>query len=238
MMNWIKRIGKTTVGLGLLVSAGIVMALGIAEGANGPSLSLGITQVKEGDDFATMVLGLPWNMNQTPYPDYETVFQNVDRSSFTSGSSKWSFQTTSNDPFLFLLSNGIENTQEVLRLGDRYPIDASKYSLVSFRLCSDVSDLANVYWFMDKAPHTQFAASEYVSISAGCGTYTIDLNVTSLFDQHGGVDDWEGLVKGFRLDPIYNNSSANLELEWLRLTSVDLSNIVPINWSGVSTGTE
>ncbi len=210
---------------------------GLADvGRQATSLTLGATEIGEGRDFATLEIGMPWDMSAQPYPDFATVFENVDRASFLANGETWSFKATSADPNLWLLAPGIASTQQVLRMGDRYPIDASVYSLVSFRLCSDVSDAAFVYWFLDQAPHSQYAAAGPVSVTAGCGLYVIDMRQITPVDVHGGVTAWGGLVRGLRLDPVNITSGANLQLDWIRVTRADISTVVPIQWSGAPPG--
>src|SRR3989442_4558270 len=135
--------------------------------------------ISEGDDFATRVLGLPWDMSTGPYPDFPTVFFGVDRGSFGATNGLWSFTTTNNDPSLTLLFPGIKDTQQILRLGDRFPIDTSKYKLLSFRLCSSINDTANVYWFYDQGPHVVYAGSKFIDVGAtsgsNCAVYVIDM---------------------------------------------------------------
>jgi hypothetical protein len=209
------------------------------------SITLTSSVTSEGDDFATRVLGLPWDMSTGPYPDFATVFQGnpvgVDRASFAAAGGIWSFTTTTNDPSLLLLSPGIQNTQRVLRLGDRFPIDTSKYKLLSFRLCSSANSTANVHWFYDQAPHSVFASSRFIDITAtsgsSCIVYVIDLTQIGLAAAFGGATGWNGLVKGFRLDPISTGSGISLQVDWVRLTTADTSHIVPINWANVGSGT-
>src|SRR5919197_1177263 len=79
----------------------------IDSGAAAASLSLTSSVISEGDDFATRVLGLPWDMGTGPYPDFATVFEGVDRASFSQAGGIWSFTTTSDDPWRVLLWHGI-----------------------------------------------------------------------------------------------------------------------------------
>ncbi|MFV2045567.1 MAG: hypothetical protein ACC700_20325, partial [Anaerolineales bacterium] len=117
------------------------------------AVGLGTTEIGEGKDFATHVLGLPWDMSTDPYPDFPTTFINFDRQSFSSSGGIWRIQTSPfgpYDPNIYILNPGIANTQQVLRLGDRYPINADVYHLLSFRMCSDTNDLATIYWYLDQ----------------------------------------------------------------------------------------
>lgn len=226
--------------LGLLLSLPLLLAPANL-GAASASINLSSPVISEGDDFSTRVLGLPWDMNTQPYPDFATVFFGVDRPSFVANGSTWSFTTTNNDPSLQLLYPGIKDCQEVLRLGDRFPIDTGKYNLLSFRLCSSAGSTANVHWFYDQFPATVFASSNFISISAtsgsDCRVYVIDMNHIGVAEAFGGAAGWNGLIKGLRLDPVNTGSGLSLQMDWVRLTTADTSRIVPINWANVGSGT-
>jgi hypothetical protein len=199
------------------------------------SISLGTTLIGEGDDFATRVLGLPWDMSKAPYPDYPTTFTNFNRGTFSMAGGIWTIQGDS-DPYIWFLNPGIANAQKVLRLGDQYPIDADKYRLFSAKLCSDTADSGVVYWYLD-----QFGADPLrigywdppFAVEAGCKLYVIDL--FSIDHQQNYA--WSGMIKGFRLDPVNFISSATIDLDWARLTTADTTNIVPIEWTNVISGT-
>jgi len=204
--------------------------------AAGPeAISLSTTLIGEGDDFATRVLGMPWDMTTDPYPDYPTTFTNFDRSTFSSSGDRWSIQGES-DPYVWFLNPGIEYTQEALRQGDRFPIDADHYRLFSVKLCSDSSDSGVVYWYLD-----QFGAEPLrigywdppFAVDAGCKLYVIDLASIS----HQQDQAWSGMIKGFRFDPINFTSDVTIDLDWARLTAADTSRVVPIDWMNIASGT-
>lgn len=205
------------------------------------SISLPSAITSEGDDFATRVIRLPWDMSTGPYPDFATVLHGIDRASFVASGGTWTFTTTNDDPSLLLLSPGLSGTQFVLRLGDRFPIDASRYKLLSFRLCASAGSSANVAWVYDQAPHSIYASSKFITINATAGSncivYAIDMTEIGVSVVAGGATGWNGLIKGFRLDPISTGSGVAVQVDWVRLTTADTSHIVPINWASVSSGT-
>ena len=138
----------------------------IAPVAQSSVISLGITQVSEGDDFATRVLANRWNMSGGPQPDFPTVLGGIDRGSFISSGGTWQMTSAGNDPGIWLLPSGISVTQKILKLGDRYPIDSSHYSLLSFYLCSDSAGTSNILWFLDQAPRQEHAQDREASLQA------------------------------------------------------------------------
>jgi hypothetical protein len=124
--------------------------------------------------------------------------------------------------------------QQVLKLGDRYPIDPSLYKLLSFRLCSSGSDFANVFFYNDALVNGGPVSgnTNFLNLLSGCNTYTMDMNQIGYFS-----GSWNnGQHWGFRLDPSVN-SGRTFQLDWVRLTTEDTTNIVPINWSSVTSGT-
>ena len=205
------------------------------QAASHPFISLATTLIGEGDDFATRVLGIPWDMKRDPYPDYPSSFSNFDRSSFSSSGGMWNMQGAF-DPNIYLLSPGIADTQKVLKIGDEYPIDAGKYRLFSTRLCSDINDGGVVYWYLDQFGDIPLRIGYWdpaFSVTIGCRLYVIDLASAG----HQQNYAWQGQIKGFRFDPVNFNSPSTINLDWARLTTVDTSNVVAINWANITTGT-
>ena len=206
--------------------------------AESKTVSLDYHIIGEGNDFATQVLGLPWDMKSNPYPDYITVFDNFDRNTFSEQDGLWSIDTKQlvpYDPNIWLLSPGIENTQKVLRIGDRFPIDTSIYRLLSIHMCSDIPDFMNFYWyltqFMENPSELIVYSSQYVEIQQGCHLYVINLEIMPTLD-----GSWDGMVRGLRVDPGVTGPVAHLDLDWARLTTLDTTNVVPIMWEGVPSG--
>jgi hypothetical protein len=203
--------------------------------------------VSEGDDFATRQLAQPWDMNQAPYPDYPTMLKNFKRNKFSQSGGMFHLEGTNNDPILWLLWTGIENTQTVLKLGDQYPVDANKYRLVSYYMCMEqvVPDYTwgtNVYWFYDRSSHDDPAngISHYMywkteglfQTPNECNLIVIDLKKTGTYN--GAWNNSPRKPKGFRVD--INNKAADYSVDWVRLTTRDLNNIVPLTWSGAPNG--
>lgn len=185
--------------------------------------------VAEGDDFASTVLRDAWDMNEESdislYGDITNVNFSGGVFSFTAGA----------DPSLFLLHHGYGVVQ-VGKTGEVYPINTSKYSLLSFRMNSDQTGKALIYWFYDHS-YTNFAWSSFIDIQTGWHTYTINLNQVALGGTVGGATGWNGQVTGLRLDPVNSSPNANIQLDWVRLTAPDTSYTLPISWNGVSGST-
>ncbi len=224
-------------GLILAAAAVSILLLGSRVSAKpAAAISLGTTVIPEGDDFATRVLGMPWDMTTGPYPGFRTVVRNVDRNTFTVANSMWFMDALTGGPGLFLHWPSIHDTQIVLRLGDSRPIDTDKYRLLSIRLCADSDDFMNFYWWNDRFPEppalpNPSGISDFVATSTGCHVYAADMDNIST-----SQGTWSGTIKGLRVDPVTLNSNSSFQVDWVRLTTADTSNIVPINWNGATPG--
>ncbi len=190
------------------------------------SISLQNSVVAEGNDFATRELGMPWDMKSDPYPDFITALKNVNRSTFKVENGVWELTATNADVKFWLHWSGIENTQDILKMGENYPINSSKYKLLSFYMCADSSSRANVSWFYTGSPWSNYGVSRYLQFDAGCKLHTMNL---STFDTFQG--SWQNNPIGLRLDPV--SDLTTFQIDWVRLTSIDTNNYLPISWSNL-----
>jgi hypothetical protein len=202
---------------------------------SGPDIQIESAAIKEGQDYATRVLGLRWDMQSPPYPDFATVFRGIERSSFSQSSSGiWNFQSTNAtppDPTIQLLpfeiyEQGQPAVQFVMKFGVKNPIIPSIYQVLHLRIRSSVQDYVYLYWFPEPE-WTQARNSGPYTIYPGWNDLVIDLS---------NNPQWTGLSKivGLRLDPATTNPSVSFELDWVRLTP-KATNSVDISWAGVNT---
>ena len=234
---------------GLFTALIIFGTVGPSAAAPTATLTLGKTVISEGDDFSTRVLAQPWDMDSAPYPDYTIMLKNFKRNKFSRTGGSYHLEGTNTDPRLWLHWTGIENTQEVLKMGDQYPIDASKYRLLSYYMCMeqvapDYTWGSNVYWFYDRSSHNDPAngISTYIywkteglfQTPNECNQVVFDLKKLETFN--GTWNNSPRKPMGLRLD--INNKPADYDVAWVRLTTRDLNNIVPMTWSGAPSGTQ
>lgn len=213
----------------LLILGSTSIAVPLAAGSIAIHQPDGISDViAEGDDFATTILGLPWDMDSSPYPDFPTVMHGFGRGSFTISGGVWNGTTTTNDPGVFIHPTGL--AQPVMKDGSRFPIDTSEYRLLSFRVYSSHSGYAQVFWFYDST-YTKFAGSNFIQVSSGWHTYVVDLATIGINTSHGGATGWNGSVKGLRIDPVSSGSGVNIRFDWIRLTPLGTSYTYQITWS-------
>ena len=239
-----------------LVIAGLFLVFGTEPrpaSSAAPALSLGKTTVSEGDDYATRVLDSPWwNLNGAPYPDDFTALKNINEDTFTvTPDGFWRMTSTSDDTNIWLSWPGLDLTQEVLDMGVHNPIDTGKYRLVSYYLCLDKAPASTntnwasiIYWFYDRMPFADFRTSKFQFFvqqglfkqNGDCELLTIDLSrPESWMDPNKPWNNSPQQPIGFRLDPI-NVKSMGFSVGWVRLTTRDTTNIVPLTWSGVPSG--
>jgi hypothetical protein len=207
----------------------------------------------DGSDFAALVLGDAWDMNEasdvymhsSPHCELSRPFSSV-----TVSDGIWSGTSSAeagDAPHFWLLFPGYKGTQQLGKVGSRYPIDTSKYYKLSFRLyLSQIQeppgdpqpwDTIQIYWTdgdLGDFANGRCEISNTIAPVQGWHTYEVDLRTigtqTDSFctDQLGG---WVGNVTGLRLDPISNNG-VQVKLDWARLTGADeTANKYTVQWT-------
>jgi len=152
------------------------------------------TWIEMGNDYATLYLNDPWDMEQQS--DIDQVI------GFSPASITWTdglFHGTTNciDPYFLWQPNAD-------------PIQAGIYKTLSFRMnVQDPQDRpirVNIYWWPDQ--QGQWANYGFIDVDEGWLTYTVDLSESP---------DWQGNVQWLRIDPVLN-AGVTVELDWVRLT--------------------
>lgn len=196
-----------------------------------PQATITITQpdgvddvVGEGDDFATTVLGDPWDMDQ---PTDVLALHGLPNGVINDGLLSYTVQ--SNPSEVSLLFYGFVDAMNVGKLGSNYPIDADHYRWLSFRIWQPAGNI-QIRWHHAKA-FEPWGITGYLSPSPTDGwyTYVVDLKTVSK-----GRGSWEGQVLG-----LYIISSApqgtQVKIDWCRLTADNpFDNSQEIAWSGLS----
>ncbi len=196
----------------------------------GITVSVTSNPIAESDDYATQILGDPWDMNN---PDDADWLNHMTRPTYSNG--VFSANTTAQDSSIFLQYQGWDSAADYLgeRSGPNYPIPQGRYSHLRFRMYSSVADQMVVFWFKTHnwtgQPNGQ---SDIVPTQAGWHIYDIDLNArANVGTGNFGADSWNGLV----LNPTWyqGHSNVNIQLDWVRLTPAS-GPTATINWSGSS----
>ena len=188
------------------------------------------TAMAESDDYATQVLGDPWDMNNAEDTDY---LDHITPPAISNGI--WSANTTSQYASIFLQYQGWDNSMTYTgeRSGINYPIDSHRFTHMRFRMYSSVADRFVVFWFRPRTWSASAGNSNIITTQAGWHVYDVDLTAGG----GGGTGNWTAENwAGLRLDPIFGlgHSNANIQLDWVRLTPATGSNL-NITWTASGT---
>ncbi len=202
--------------LAALIFAGLAGAPGAAAAPTNSItlLSPSNTTVAESDDYATQVLGRPWDMSTNDQLDYLVHFTPP-----TVANGIWSATSTQQGASIFLQHQGLPGTYTYLgeRDGVNYPIDTRRFTHLRVRMYSSVADRIVVWWFAvgGLAP---VGNSNFFATQAGWHVYDLDLQATG----YGSNGHWQDqpTVAGMRFDPIFSmgHPGANIQIDWARLT--------------------
>lgn len=233
------------------VSSVFVLLLGISSpGALAQSIILTAPldplTVHEGDDFASRELGNPWDFNERRDVGYEENF--VGRS-ISVADGVWTGVNESTGGYLFPLfggyqgalhAEGLSGERELPRFGIKHPVDASRYTHLSFRMSHSQPSSYAVYWKNDPASSfwpdgSQMRANfdgfylDRPYSNSGYSIYSFDLLRTPFEVSRGS---WEGEILAIRLDPsLFGPSGETTRLDWLRLVDPDSAKTILIRWN-------
>jgi hypothetical protein len=193
-------------------------------GANPASL-----RFPAGPDFATDVLGDPWDFanpeDLSPDPDefggwtqHAAARVIGTASAFLSGGA-FRGQANNGDPQLSLLYRGGYSIINPRRTGIRYPIDTNRFAKVAIRVTygnTVTTGHAQMFWARLPNGHpddsTVFSAILGVPVP-GTQTQVVDLTA---------APNWVGQpVRGLRLDPLSQPGLHDVTIDWVRLTTPD-----------------
>lgn len=99
------------------------------------------------------------------------------------------------------------------RDGAAAPIDANRYTHISFSLDSAVSGAGGLFWFSCRDMTPSCYGGMPISIQAGSHVY--DLTIRNGFS--GTPLQWQGQIVGLRLQPPSASGGNTIHLDWLRL---------------------
>ena len=242
--------------------------------ANDPTIEISnpaaiITVVGEGDDFARSVLRDPWDMDKRWDMGYDigfnavtasggvwqATFSGVDQAN-GSASTGYFFPLFQGFSDLVTTGTGTYRSQtlnwNLNGAQDRFAIDTSKYTLLSFRMYTSNRTQYYVQWTYDKPvwwPDTtyQFGANDgcytgnsFIPWPPGWRTYLFDLTQPNGDDgvRSGAWQDQQW-VRGFSIHPSETGPvGTQIQVDWIRLTDRTSSPIVPIEWNVVGAAAE
>ena len=242
--------------------ASVLFVLGLAAQGAAQSFTIGGASAQTsqpGADFATTVLGDPWDF--TERTDWVHVYSDNE-----AGASAWSGTPTQTGGVFRGVSTGVAPSVQVLyqgidgalntigRSGVTTPIDASRYRRLSFRVrrnvgTPDIEDRVAAFWF----PNTSQAGSGFAlwqargtlpgskhanmmpqaaQSGAAYQIYRVDLDVPL----QGSGASWSGLIRGLKVRLGWSNTvrNATFDLDSIRLTERGNSAAIRrLQWSGL-----
>jgi hypothetical protein len=240
---------------GLAPAAAMAQSLGFGT-ASGPSSRT----VRSGEDFATTVIGDSWDMSNRD--DFVHMFSNGWASGPSLSNSVVSGVGGTNPTVQIQFEGILGALNSVGRNGWVFPIDANRYTRISFRMRRNRPphdfDLLQVFWFFDTIRTASTVGSKlglsndfddslgrYVSQSppasqdgTGYQIYKLDLPGTvfnrSVGQPYGGTARGIALGLGGGAFAPDNMSGAVIDLDWVRLTQQGAGTTQRLAWSGFS----
>ncbi len=189
----------------------------------------GANTVGNGDDFATTVLGDPWDMSE---PSDLLGRHHLPDATISNG--ELSLTAEDDRSLIKVLFPGKEGMVDVGNVGMNYPIDTSVYRWLSFRMYHPAADF-KIKWFYGRYGDNDrpWAETEKMAATAGWHTYVIDLESAPIKNTSGGATGWEGMVPALDILSLAPTGS-QVKIDWVRLTADNpTDNALDISWSGL-----
>ena len=175
--------------------------------------------IPEGVEFSAVVLKNRWDMM-----DRDDVYP----LKWANNLKEWTIENgilegvpKDDDPNFWLLFPGVVSSLKLGKLGENYPIDASRYTKLSFLMWLP-EDLPPdepgcvIYWHKGGDTPEEFGSNfghtGFIQTYKGWHLYTVDLKNIP----YSGVP-YDGIVKGLRIDPCVRCKS--FKIAWVRLVS-------------------
>jgi hypothetical protein len=181
--------------------------------------------IAESDDYATQVLGNPWDMNGPDDLHWPHDLVNISTSN-----SVWRANPTSAQGGTVHLQyqhfpNGYSFVGETD--GVNYPVDPNRFSRLWVRMSSDVAS-QTLLWFFQHYAYNAVGNSNFIQVEPGWRIYSVDLRAGG----SGGSGNWSqaGPYAGLRLDMPWFAPGNNVQIDWVRLTP-DTGSSVNIAWN-------
>jgi hypothetical protein len=242
-MTYRKRFGAMALGVGLVCVMSPMWSNPHAQGTITVSFP---TSLAAAPDYATEVLGDPWDMcnreDVTLSPDEIVGFSSFGfyQAPCAAGGTTMAVNGTNDSNFLILPPGIYDLILNPGRNGRNYPIDTSKYQTLSYKLWSDATEDPQILWFHNPSLHPSgpgFGGRMAPRTFPGAQLTIADLTQSLI----SGLSPWtSGVVRGLRMDPNTLNPAENVFYYWVRLTpsaSSPLAAKQTITWTGSGAAT-
>ena len=203
--------------------------------------------LEEVDDYATHVLGDPWDMNEaSDLTRYRNASQEsgLVNSIFSGGIYSAQMTIGQGGEKITLLKAGAPNhtSLRIGKIGYHFPIDADKYRYLTFRLYKSCTPCNSglIEWYSedtytDAVKGISNGYKYSVSPAVGWHIVTIDLKTIGI---QRGQKEWSGTIRDLGIHPFSGTDAAGatVKLDWARLTVEDPRTSRPytITWTNGS----
>jgi hypothetical protein len=187
--------------------------------------------IPESDDYATQVLGDPWDMN-----NLEDLDQPYDYTQAQVSNGVWSATTRiATGATAFLQYQNYPNGYSYIgeKDGPNYPVDSNRFSRLWLRMNTAQAG-QSLLWFFHHLDYTSAGNSNFFQVQPGWHIYSIDLRLGG----GGGNGNWiqSGPYEGLRLDAPWGANNNLVQYDWIRLTP-NTGTPVNIAWNYTGAGT-
>jgi hypothetical protein len=254
-----RRAGDEMVLFRTILLLGLALALTSEAAAQSLTISGGSSATgRSGADFATTVIGDPWDFEQATDYVYMLSDDGTGSPAFTSiptmANGMLSGVSRGQTPMVEMQFSGVDGAfNSIMKTGVRYPIDASRFRRLSFRMrrsngLPDAGDLVGAFYWPNTSrgggglklrpargtsPGGVYANMSPAASQSGAGyqIYRIDLDATSPLQD--GVA-WSGIMRGLQLRLAQSSTAvgASFDLDWVRLTERGANTTRRLQWSG------
>jgi hypothetical protein len=198
--------------------------------------STGAASVASANDFATTAFQDPWDMNERT--DLGWFLNGVDQpasgfSAPTFAGGVFSGTTGTGGGNFFLLESGNPNAAPIGKVGLKFPIDASKYRLIAFRMKANIPSSVQFLWNRETIYDSTTTRSNSIPTTTGNRIYLADLAALGA-NANGSSTPfaWGGTVKSLWMFPTFVPDT--IQLDWARLVDVQPSLCRTIQWTGAA----
>jgi hypothetical protein len=186
--------------------------------------------VAESDDYATQVLGNPWDMDDPDDIDFPYKYNLPQLAN-----GLWSAATNSStDAHVMLQYQSYEGIYSYLGEADgvNRPVDTSRFTRLWMRVNVQQAGQGVMWWVRQPHTYAPTGNTRFIEYQTGWHIYQVDLPAGG--PASGGNWTNEGSVAGMRLDAPWNTNNNTVQYDWIRLTPPTGSN-VNIAWTHTST---
>jgi hypothetical protein len=208
----------------------LVLTLATPVAAQTVTAPAAVDNVNPAQEWSTRAFQDPWDMTErtdVPWSHYgveaDTGLTNV-----TFASSIFSATTTNSSPWVYLLDTDMPATSHIGRFGTNYPIDATTYKVLAWRMSVTKSSTSGLCWWISDI----FSSSSNYA-SSGPVTPGWRIYVQRIPDlARSGPDPWAGTIRTFQMRPTRASAPDTLQIDWVRLVNDDPTLYRTITWTG------